>query len=74
MRIACSVHGESLRFKIEEWDETDDDSVVYRVSTLTGHAFIESPRVEGVDALAELGVAALYIDGMANVTELDVVK
>lgn len=70
MKISCSVHGESHRFEVVEWDETDDGTVVYRVTNPVQTAFFESVRVEGVDALAEVGVSALFCDGISNVMEV----
>lgn len=68
MNISCSVHGHYLRFKVEEWDESDD-TVVYRVRNENYDAFHEAPRASSVEELAQVGVTALYLDGLANIKE-----
>lgn len=68
MNISCSVYGHHLRFRVEEWDETDE-SVVYRVRNGRYDAFHEAPRASSVEELASIGVTALYLDGVTDIRE-----
>lgn len=68
MKISCVVHGQKLRFTVEEWDETDD-TVIYRVRDGVYDAFFETTRAYGLENLAQVGVCALYTDGISDIKE-----
>lgn len=68
MRITCKLDNLPLSFDIQEVDDWDQ-TVVYRVESLTQTAFYETHRRNDLPSLAEAGIVALVLDLVSDVKE-----